>query len=126
MLGLDLQVDPRAALVRRIQQTLDPCDNSGGGIRRVIPSEDVASRLPVSRPVVVWRCGSQMRRHSRWVESTTAFRVLKKTLEAPYTTKVNYRGQTSRGITPQTDAQTDRQTPTDKSRELSHSILTLR
>ena len=50
----------------------------------MIPSEDVASRLPVSRPVVVWRCGSQMRRHSRWVESTTAFRVLKKTLEVPY------------------------------------------
>ena len=39
---------------------------------------------------------------SIWVESSTAlggFRVLKKTSEAPYTTKVNYRGRTSRGTT---------------------------
>ena len=39
---------------------------------------------------------------SIWVESSTAlggFRVLKKTLEAPYTTKVNYRDPTSRGTT---------------------------
>ena len=40
---------------------------------------------------------------SIWVESSTAlggFRVLKKTSEAPYTTKVNYRELTSRGTTP--------------------------
>ena len=40
---------------------------------------------------------------SIWVESSTAlggFRVLKKTSEAPYTTKVNYREHTSRGPTP--------------------------
>lgn len=39
---------------------------------------------------------------SIWVESSTAlggFRVLKKTSEAPYTTKVNYRDRTSRGTT---------------------------
>ena len=39
---------------------------------------------------------------TRWVESSTrldGFRALKKTLEAPYTTKVNYRGRTSRGTT---------------------------
>ena len=39
---------------------------------------------------------------SIWVESSTSlggFRVLKKTLEAPYTTKVNYRELTSRGTT---------------------------
>ena len=39
---------------------------------------------------------------SRWVESSTAlggFRVLKKTLEAPYATKVNCRDWTSRGTT---------------------------
>ena len=38
----------------------------------------------------------------RWVESSTrlgGFRALKKTPEAPYTTKVNYRGPTSRGTT---------------------------
>ena len=37
-----------------------------------------------------------------WVESSTAlggFRVLKKTSEAPYTTKLNYRDRTSRGST---------------------------
>ena len=37
---------------------------------------------------------------SRWVVSSTrlsGFRALKKTPEAPYTTKVNYRGPTSRG-----------------------------
>ena len=37
-----------------------------------------------------------------WVESSKAlggFRVLKKTSEAPYTTKVNYRELTSRGTT---------------------------
>jgi len=37
---------------------------------------------------------------SRWVESSTrlgSFRALKKTPEAPYTTKVNYRKCTSRG-----------------------------
>ena len=36
------------------------------------------------------------------MESSTrldGFRALKKTLEAPYTTKVNYRGRTSRGTT---------------------------
>ena len=40
---------------------------------------------------------------SRWVESSTrlgGFKALKKTTEAPYTTKVNYRGPTSRGTTP--------------------------
>ena len=39
---------------------------------------------------------------SIWVESNTAlggFRVLKKTLESPYTTKVNYRDRTTRGTT---------------------------
>ena len=39
---------------------------------------------------------------SRWVESSTrigGFRALKKTPEAPYTTKVNYREPTSRGTT---------------------------
>ena len=39
---------------------------------------------------------------SKWVESNQAlggFRVLKKTLEAPYTTKVNFRMCTSRGTT---------------------------
>jgi hypothetical protein len=39
---------------------------------------------------------------SRWVESSTrlgGFRTLKKTTEAPYTTKVNYRKPTSRGTT---------------------------
>ena len=39
---------------------------------------------------------------SIWVESSTAlggFRVLKKTSEAPYTTKLNYRDRTSRGST---------------------------
>jgi hypothetical protein len=39
---------------------------------------------------------------SRWVESSTrlgGFRALKKTTEAPYTTKVNNRGSTSRGTT---------------------------
>jgi len=39
---------------------------------------------------------------SIWVESSTAlggFRVLKKTSEAPYTTKVNYRVRTTRGTT---------------------------
>ena len=39
---------------------------------------------------------------SRWVESSTrlgGFRALKKTTEAPYTTKVNYRDHTSRGTT---------------------------
>ena len=39
---------------------------------------------------------------SRWVESSTrlgGFKALKKTTEAPYTTKVNYRGPTSRGTT---------------------------
>ena len=37
-----------------------------------------------------------------WVESSTVlggFRVLKRTSEAPYTTKVNYRDPTSRGPT---------------------------
>jgi hypothetical protein len=37
------------------------------------------------------------------VESSTrlgGFRALKKTPEAPYTTKVNYRDHTSRGTTP--------------------------
>ena len=40
---------------------------------------------------------------SRWLESSTrlgGFRALKKTTEAPYTTKVNYRMCTSRGTTP--------------------------
>ena len=40
---------------------------------------------------------------SRWVESSTrpgGFRALKKTTEAPDTTKVNYRDHTSRGTTP--------------------------
>ena len=39
---------------------------------------------------------------SRWLESATrrvGFRALKKTLEAPYTTKVNNRDRTSRGTT---------------------------
>jgi hypothetical protein len=39
---------------------------------------------------------------SRWVESSTrlgGFRALKKTTEAPYTTKVNNREHTSRGTT---------------------------
>ena len=39
---------------------------------------------------------------SRWLESVTrlrGFRALKKTLEAPYTTKVNNRDRTSRGTT---------------------------
>ena len=39
---------------------------------------------------------------SRWLESVTrrvGFRALKKTLEAPYTTKVNNRVHTSRGAT---------------------------
>ena len=39
---------------------------------------------------------------SRWLESSTrlgGFRALKKTTEAPYTTKVNYREPTSRGTT---------------------------
>ena len=39
---------------------------------------------------------------SRWVESSTrlgGFRALKKTTEAPYTTKMNYRSPTSRGTT---------------------------
>ena len=39
---------------------------------------------------------------SRWVESSTrlgGFKALKKTPEAPYTTKVNYRDPTSRGTT---------------------------
>ena len=39
---------------------------------------------------------------SRWLESATrrvGFRALKKTLEAPYTTKVNNRVRTSRGTT---------------------------
>jgi hypothetical protein len=39
---------------------------------------------------------------SRWVESITrlgGFRALKKTTEAPYTTKVNNREHTSRGTT---------------------------
>ena len=39
---------------------------------------------------------------SRWVESSTrlgGFKALKKTTEAPYTTKVNYRDPTSRGTT---------------------------
>ena len=41
---------------------------------------------------------------SRWVESSSStrlggFRALKKTTEAPYTTKVNNRGRTSRGTT---------------------------
>ena len=38
----------------------------------------------------------------RWVESSTrlgGFTALKKTPEAPYTTKVNYREHTSRGTT---------------------------
>jgi hypothetical protein len=38
----------------------------------------------------------------RWLESSTrlgGFRALKKTTEAPYTTKVNYRMCTSRGTT---------------------------
>ena len=40
---------------------------------------------------------------SKWLESATrrvGFRALKKTLEAPYTTKVNNRVRTSRGTTP--------------------------
>ena len=40
---------------------------------------------------------------SRWMESATrrvGFRALKKTLEPPYTTKVNNRVHTSRGTTP--------------------------
>ena len=40
---------------------------------------------------------------SRWAESSTrlgGFRALRKTTEAPYTTKVNYREPTSRGTTP--------------------------
>ena len=44
---------------------------------------------------------------SRWVESSTrlaGFRALKKTTEAPYTTKVNYRSPTSRGPTPQSSS----------------------
>ena len=39
---------------------------------------------------------------SRWVESSTrlgGFKALKKTTEAPYTTKVNYRELASRGTT---------------------------
>jgi hypothetical protein len=39
---------------------------------------------------------------SRWLESSTrlgGFRALKKTQEAPYTTKVNYREAASRGTT---------------------------
>jgi hypothetical protein len=39
---------------------------------------------------------------TRWLESSTrlgGFRALKKTPEAPYTTKVNYRDHTSRGTT---------------------------
>ena len=39
---------------------------------------------------------------SRWLESATrrvGFRALKKTLEAPYTTKVNNRERTTRGTT---------------------------
>ena len=54
--------------------------------------------MPVGRPrefcLAVW---------STWVESSTAlggFRVLKKTQEAPYTTKLNYRIRTTRGTTP--------------------------
>jgi hypothetical protein len=44
---------------------------------------------------------------SRWLESSTrldGFRALKKTPEAPYTTKVNYREHTSRGPTLGSDA----------------------
>ena len=40
---------------------------------------------------------------SRWPESITrlgGFRALKKTTEAPYSTKVNYRIRTTRGTTP--------------------------
>ena len=46
--------------------------------------------MPVGRPRVVWLCAVW----SRWVEFSTAlggFTVLKKTPEAPYTTKVNNR-----------------------------------
>jgi hypothetical protein len=46
----------------------------------------------VGRPSVVWLCGLE-----RWMESSTrlgGFRALKKTPEAPYTTKVNTRDHT--------------------------------
>ena len=54
----------------------------------------------VGRPSVVWLCGLYGRSPvlvqyaPRWL-----YRALKKTPEAPYTTKVNYRKPTSRGTT---------------------------
>ena len=48
--------------------------------------------MRVGRPSVVWLCGLE-----RWMESSTrlgGFRALKKTPEAPYTTKVNTRDHT--------------------------------
>jgi hypothetical protein len=51
---------------------------------------------------------------SRWVESSTrlgGFRALKKTTEAPYTTKVNYREHTSRGTSHQQHATGPRRPP---------------
>ena len=46
--------------------------------------------------------GGDQAARSPWLESSTGlggFRVLKKTLEAPYTTKLNYRDWTRRGTT---------------------------
>ena len=82
-------------LSRRAGSIAPPLGSPGTGLE--LSTGTGLHGVCVGRPSVVWLCGLD-----GGVESITSlggFRALKKTPEAPYTTKVNYRDHTSRGTT---------------------------
>ena len=80
-------------LPRRAGSIAPPLAAHRGGLRLSTGTRPYGACRSTSCCLAVW---------CRWVESSKAlggFRVLKKTSEAPYTTKLNYRIRTTRGRT---------------------------